>query len=79
MSISEESNHMIYIWGSINNISTKFLLDTGATHNFISSKLAARLEVKIKKTSSAKVRLADGSMVSCREFADVLVSFGTTQ
>ena len=77
--MSSTEHAMIFVKGAISSQVLKFLLDTGATHNFLPMTTARELRLPISTGVSNDVRLADGSTVSCSRYADALVSFGVTQ
>ena len=79
MSVGSLSESLLCIAGSINNKQLSFLLDTGATHNFLSMSVAEMLGIGLESSSCGSVRLADGSTIECNKYAEVIVSFGTTQ
>ena len=79
MSVGSLSESLLCIAGSINDKRLSFLLDTGATHNFLSMSVAEMLGIGLKSSSCGSVRLADGSTIDCNKYAEVIVSFGTTQ
>lgn len=52
--------HTMKVNGDIGGTQVTVLIDSGATHNFISSHVVARLGMEVSKTSSVKVRLGNG-------------------
>lgn len=50
---------------AINKLRTVVLIDSGSTHNFVSDKMALRLNLQISPTKPFKVRVADGYPLRC--------------
>ena len=76
--VINESSLMIY-GGSINGTNVRVFIDTGASHNFISSGCRGRirsLSVK-EKTTTDSVRLANGDEIKSRGLAVVPLTLST--
>jgi predicted aspartyl protease len=50
--------------GSINGVEVLILVDSGATHNFLSQKLAHHMDWAIESTPQMKVKLGNGVQVA---------------
>ncbi|KAF3779607.1 hypothetical protein EJ110_NYTH33280 [Nymphaea thermarum] len=53
--------------GKINNQKVVVLLDTGATHNFLNSRLAHLVEGKVTPQASFNIMVGNGKKLSCNE------------
>ncbi len=56
-----------------------FLVDSGASNNFVSAQQMKRLGLVVHEGPRARVRLADGSVLSTSKYAKVVVDFGGVQ
>jgi predicted aspartyl protease len=52
------------------------LVDSGATNNFISRRIAEKFGLKITKSSDIIVKLADGKTVTTQAYATCVVQLG---
>ena len=75
----DDSDRFLTLGGLISGQKVEFLVDSGASHNFVSAKLLARLGLVSHAGGSVRVRLADRSVVHTNQFIRVMVSFGKVQ
>ncbi|KAI3655441.1 hypothetical protein MP638_004121, partial [Amoeboaphelidium occidentale] len=59
--IKEASDYLTILRGSLDSSPVRYMLDSGATHNFISEKVARQMGCKILRSNLQKVRLGDNS------------------
>ncbi|KAF3788814.1 hypothetical protein EJ110_NYTH20333 [Nymphaea thermarum] len=59
--------HAMKVVGKINNQKVIVLLDSGATHNFLNSKLAHLVEGKTEMQTPFNVMIGNGARLSCKE------------
>ncbi len=76
MSITSSSSDFVHLKAKICNKSVAFLVDSGASNNFISSKLLKVLGIESHVGPRVRVGLADASVVNTNRFISVLVDFG---
>jgi predicted aspartyl protease len=55
---------LIGLYGLVGLKKFTFMLDSGASSNFISESIAAELGLRFKSLASRTVRLADGKLIS---------------
>ena len=70
---------VISVFGLINDVRLPFLLDTGASHNFLSLRDAEALGLSLRNGDIGMVTLANGEQLTCDAYVECLVSFGGTQ
>ncbi|GAU37691.1 hypothetical protein TSUD_164940 [Trifolium subterraneum] len=58
--IAHDTHHTVKFQGYIGGVEVLILVDSGATHNFISQKLVHQMEWPIEDTPEMKVKLGDG-------------------
>ncbi|GJX95417.1 retrotransposon-related protein, partial [Tanacetum coccineum] len=76
--VSSSNLKTIKLAGELNGIPILILIDSGATHNFISKKLAIALGLTIKPAKRLQISLGDGSRVWIGEQCDsVSIQFGS--
>lgn len=51
------------LWGVVNGVQTKVLIDSGASHNFISPKLVQEVGLTIKNNEGCWVKVGDGYQI----------------
>ena len=76
LSIAPDARGMYYVTGTINGISTNFLVDTGATHVTLSGRKARALNVDFKKGVRGKAQTA-AAVVAVWQIRLASVSIGT--
>ena len=76
MSITSTSSGFVKLSAKVCDRNIAFLVDSGASNNFISSKLLDVLGISCHKGPRVRVRLADSSIVNTDRFISVLVDFG---
>jgi len=62
--IAHQTHHSIKFQGHIHGVEVVILMDSGATHNFISQKLVYQMDWPVALTSQMKVKLGDGFQAS---------------
>jgi predicted aspartyl protease len=62
--IALENHHTMRFQGSIQGVEVLILVDSGATHNFVSQKLAHQMDWTIENTPQMKVKLGNGVQVA---------------
>ncbi|XP_031505661.1 uncharacterized protein LOC116267862 [Nymphaea colorata] len=65
--LTNNGSNAMKVVGKINNQKVIVLLDTGATHNFLNSKLAHLVEGKTTPQASFNVMVGNGEKLSCNE------------
>ncbi len=72
---SGQSDVFVRVSGRVCEQDVNFLIDSGASHNFVSSHLLNELGVVPHRRAKVRVRLANQSHVVTNEFINVLVQF----
>ena len=62
--------------GAIGGKTVQFLVDSGASHNFMSRKQSEALQIQPTAGPRVRVRLADSSVLESSSFISVFVAFG---
>ncbi|MCI12288.1 transposon Tf2-1 polyprotein, partial [Trifolium medium] len=62
--IAHESHHTMKFQGSINGVEVLILVDSGATHNFISQKLVHQMDWAVDITPQLNVKLGNGVQIA---------------
>ncbi|MCH81241.1 Ty3/gypsy retrotransposon protein, partial [Trifolium medium] len=62
--IAHESHHTMKFQGSINGVEVLILVDSGATHNFISQKLVHQMDWDVDITPQLNVKLGNGVQIA---------------
>jgi hypothetical protein len=62
--IAHETHHTMKFQGTIRGVEVLVLVDSGATHNFISQKLVHQMEWPIEPTAQMNVQLGNGFQIS---------------
>ncbi len=75
----DDGARFLTLGGLISGQKVEFLVDSGASHNFVSAKLLAQLGLVSHSGGSVRVRLADRSVVHTNQFIRVMVNFGKVQ
>ena len=78
MELGNGIDNVLSIFGMVNDRRLRFLLDTGASHNFLSSRDARALGLEVRHGGVGSVRLANGETLPCTTYVECLVSFGIT-
>ena len=67
---------MLKLRGLVGSFYVQFLLDSGASHNFIGFDLVVTLGLQTSACNNIKVRLANGAVVETSLRASAVVGFG---
>lgn len=62
--IAHETHHTMKFQGTIRGVEVLILVDSGATHNFISQKLVHQMDWPIEPTAQMNVKLGNGFQIS---------------
>ncbi len=74
--VGQEKQQLV-LEGKVHEQDYKFLVDTGATHNFIPEQFVNDNGLAIELGKKVKVNLANGDYVMTNRFARCMVDFGT--
>ena len=74
-SLSDESE-CLYVFGKCSNENLKFLVDSGASHNFLPSLFVSRRSFREERGPLVSVRLANGTLLRTNRFCFLWVNFG---
>ena len=73
-----DTSETMKLFGSLNNHDLLVMVDSGASHCFVSDKVVAQLQLQVTPTAPYSVRLGDGSLVRaegiCRDIPLLLAS-----
>ena len=72
----EQSDVFVKVTANVCGSNIRFLVDSGASHNFISAQVLQQLGIQPHRREKVKVRMADQSMVVTDQYIHVLVVFG---
>lgn len=64
LTTNNRHHELIILDGELHGSKVKFMVDSGATHNFLYQSMVAKLKLNVKKGESTGVKLGDGSSVS---------------
>ena len=70
---------MLTVLGELRNKTITFLLDSGASNNFLSKCDVANLGLELKKGTPSSVKLADGNKLKTSSYVEGVVLFGSFQ
>ncbi len=70
---------MLTVVGELNNKTLTFLLDSGASNNFLSRDHAQQLGLELQAGKPSSVKLADGKRITTSMFVEGVVNFGPVQ
>ncbi len=68
---------MLTVLGELENKTITFLLDSGASNNFLSKRDVDKLGLEEQKGTPSSVKLADGNKLKTNTFVEGVVSFGS--
>jgi hypothetical protein len=68
------SPSLLFVDGLLDGRRTTLLVDSGATHCFVSTKCASKLGLKVDRTQTCSITFADSSSKPCQGSSEVLVS-----
>ena len=69
----EQSDVFVKVPAVMCGVKHKFLIDSGASHNFISQSVLTRLGVHSHSKQRVRVRMADQNVVTTNQFLHVLL------
>ena len=64
------------VGANLANGAVSFLVDSGASHNFISFAICRKLGLNVEKCAAVRVRLADQKLIEANKCVECLVNFG---
>ncbi len=71
-----EKEELIRISARVNEEEYSFLVDTGASHNFVSKKFVCDNGLQVEIGQKVKVKVANGDSVITNEFVRCCLDFG---
>ncbi|WVZ89950.1 hypothetical protein U9M48_036295 [Paspalum notatum var. saurae] len=63
--IRSNTYHTMRMWVNVGNVRLQALLDSGSTHNFMDSAVAAKLQLPSKRPTAMRVTVGNGDRVAC--------------
>ncbi len=79
VTLMDDSARLLTLSGCISTQKVEFLLDSGASNNFVSSHLLKQLGLVSYGGPRVRVRLADRSYVVTNQYIRIIVDFGQVQ